>query len=349
LIFLKTFRRFIENLMSSSLQLAALRHRGVLRLRGRDAVMFLHAMSTNDAKAAAAAGTNELQYTAFLNGKGRMLFDAIVHPVADAEEPTLLLEMDRRDVPGAIDHLKEYKLRTKVKFEDASDEYRVLVQGSQNIAAVDAVFPNGNPTVPVVTPMRPDPRPPVRELLHLRRGIVKTSDIPAHAEDPERFARYDESMFGLGVGEGGYAFIRERSLPFEGNLDLLNGVSFDKGCYVGQELTHRTHVMLVVRKRLVPFELEASSLRSLGASRELVGPQLFGNKSDNSVGRILAWSGRYGVGLVRLQNLDIATKDAILSVGSEANAPRVRAWVPSWWPEEVLRDIHKSVGGAVES
>ena len=58
-----------------------------------------------------------------------------------------------------------------------------------------------------------------------------------------------------GVPCGPSVYLINKSLPFEGNIDQLSAVSFHKGCYIGQELTHRTHTMLVTRKRTTPLIL----------------------------------------------------------------------------------------------
>ena len=50
------------------------------------------------------------------------------------------------------------------------------------------------------------------------------------------------------------------AMPLEYNLDALNGVSYTKGCYVGQELIARTHNRGVIRKRLMPFTIDGESL-----------------------------------------------------------------------------------------
>jgi len=58
-----------------------------------------------------------------------------------------------------------------------------------------------------------------------------------------------------GVPEGVHDIVAEENLPLECNLDWLNGVSFSKGCYVGQELTARTHFQGLIRKRMMPVSL----------------------------------------------------------------------------------------------
>lgn len=96
---------------------------------------------------------------------------------------------------------------------------------------------------------RSTPSPPRRRRVLVKHFIPIAWCPPLTASDP-----YSLVLAAHGVGEGAEVFISHKSLPFDGNADLLaGGIAFDKGCYIGQELTHRTHVMLVVRKRLLPI------------------------------------------------------------------------------------------------
>lgn len=90
-----------------------------------------------------------------------------------------------------------------------------------------------------------------------------------HNLDTER--QYQLWRFLHGCGEGHLELAFEKSIPLENNLDLQNGVSFNKGCYLGQELIARAHHVGMVRKRLWPVWLgdappmkEAQKLASLG-------------------------------------------------------------------------------------
>ena len=66
-------------------------------------------------------------------------------------------------------------------------------------------------------------------------------------------SEYKAFLYSLGVGEGAVDFPTGNSFPLESNGDYLHGISFQKGCYIGQELTARTHHTGVIRKRLMPF------------------------------------------------------------------------------------------------
>ena len=59
----------------------------------------------------------------------------------------------------------------------------------------------------------------------------------------------------LGVCEGSEEIPTAKATPLEFNLEYMHGVSFHKGCYLGQELTARTHHTGVIRKRIMPVKL----------------------------------------------------------------------------------------------
>ncbi len=61
----------------------------------------------------------------------------------------------------------------------------------------------------------------------------------------------------LGLPEGSEEVRSGEGLPLEANADLCNGVSFSKGCYIGQELTARSRFVGVIRRRLAPITLDA--------------------------------------------------------------------------------------------
>merc|ERR1712013_945006 len=124
----------------------------------------------------------------------------------------------------------------------------------------------------------------------------------------------------LGVAEGSDDMPQGKCTPLEHNLDYMNGVSFHKGCYIGQELTARTHHTGVIRKRILPLRL------SQAASEDDV-EQGLKNGAGKSVGKLIAVEGNLGLGVVRLkEGLDNPT----ITLGKvEVTVKR-----PSWWPKE---------------
>lgn len=96
-----------------------------------------------------------------------------------------------------------------------------------------------------------DPRAPGMGLRLLLQGGEKLEvDTEQSSEEIYTLRRYLH-----GVPEGQDELIRETALPQESNIDYMSGISYKKGCYVGQELTVRTHHRGVVRKRILPVQL----------------------------------------------------------------------------------------------
>jgi folate-binding protein YgfZ len=100
---------------------------------------------------------------------------------------------------------------------------------------------------------------------------------------------YHAHRIALGVPEAGKDFTIGETFPHEADLDLLHGVSFEKGCFIGQEVVSRMKHRGSVRKRVVPVEA-AAPLRSGAAI--LVG--------EAEIGRIGSVAGAHGLALVRL-------------------------------------------------
>lgn len=126
----------------------------------------------------------------------------------------------------------------------------------------------------------------------------------------------------LGVAEGA-EIPRAKALPLEYNLDYLRGVSFHKGCYIGQELTARTHHTGVVRKRILPLGLEQELEQEVGPEQELG----LLSEQGKAVGKLRVVQGKQGLGMVRL-------KEGLGAQEVRVEGVRVTVSKPSWWPNE---------------
>ena len=106
--------------------------------------------------------------------------------------------------------------------------------------------------------------------------------------------------------------------------DYLHGVSFHKGCYLGQELTARTHHTGVIRKRIVPLSLSDEAPQSLTDNLEEVNVV---TEAGKKVGKIKRIQGRVGLGLLRLKETFEAEKLTVDGI-------TVKALKPGWWPSD---------------
>ncbi len=192
--------------------------RSILEISGIDRKKFLQGLITNDIEKASA--TN-LIYAAMLNAQGRFLYDFFIFD--DGEKLVLDCFAERRD--EIFQKLNFYKLRSQVTIKK-NDELKV--------------FPNENGQG------FPDPRNP--KLGH-RLYSRNTYHLP--------LTTYHLSRISLKIPESENDLTYEKSLILEFGFDDLNAIDYSKGCYVGQELTARTHYRGEIRKKIFHITLAA--------------------------------------------------------------------------------------------
>eukprot|EP00316_Scyphosphaera_apsteinii_P001295 CAMPEP_0119322522 /NCGR_PEP_ID=MMETSP1333-20130426/58443_1 /TAXON_ID=418940 /ORGANISM="Scyphosphaera apsteinii, Strain RCC1455" /LENGTH=307 /DNA_ID=CAMNT_0007329773 /DNA_START=401 /DNA_END=1324 /DNA_ORIENTATION=- len=190
-------------------------------------------------------------YTAFLNAQGRILATAFLVPAPKG----ILIEAEGAVLPALAKHLKRYKLRSKVSILDCSAEYSIMVScGSE--AKDPPALPAAawrDPRLPFLGWRWIAPRSEVdKQLVQL----LATGSATGSA------ALYRCALTLIGLRDDLLQLPFGEALPLESNLEALNGVVFDKGCYLGQELTARTHFRGATRKRLLPV-LSASLARAV--------------------------------------------------------------------------------------
>jgi len=218
--------------MSSYAQL--LSNRQILSISGQDAASFLQSLITNDIYQIT---ESTLLYTAILNSKGRYMYDFFIIK----KENEYLLDIPKSKTDNILRFFSLYKLRAKVGIKKAEDSYGVLAIWGEKIQRKESYFYQ-------------DPRV---KTLGFRVYNFKETLAPLLSDYKEGDYLYNSFLEGVPDCENG--LIQEKTIPLEANLDQLNAISFNKGCYIGQELTARTHHQGLIRKRILPFHLEAVS------------------------------------------------------------------------------------------
>lgn len=141
------------------------------------------------------------------------------------------------------------------------------------------------------------------------------------------FKDYTFHRYLLGVGEGVRDHPESNCLPLESNADFLNSVSFTKGCYLGQELTSRIHHTGVVRKRLMPIQLDLSTTVKNSHDTPLIGgSDIIDEDSKKKVGVLRHMVRDRGLALLRY---DLATKSSGLI--HEGTKTKISTQIPYWW------------------
>ncbi|WVZ10231.1 hypothetical protein V8G54_014761, partial [Vigna mungo] len=168
------------------------------------------------------------------------------------------------------------------------------------------------------------------------RGIFPSNITPPLIEVDKETDEQNFLMWRIekGVAEGSTEIPKGEAVPLEYNLAGLNAVSFDKGCYVGQELIARTHHRGVIRKRIVPLRFLDNDGKEL-VSKVIPGSEVINKTSGKKAGTVTTVLGCRGLGLLRLE--EALKGSSALSIQGQEDV-KVVASRPDWWPSEWLQD-----------
>ncbi len=265
-------------------QIAVLPDRGVVEVAGADRSAFLQGLVSNDVTTAV---PRRAVWAALLTPQGKWLADFFIF----AEGERLLLDCERGQAEFLVRHLGRYRLRSAVTVSDHSESLAVYAAWG------------GAPALPDGVIAAPDPRLP-------EAGWRILSDTPvATNAGPED---WDRHRLRLGLPDGSRDMEAERTVLLEAGFDELGGVSWSKGCYMGQELTARTKYRGLVKRRLVPVEIA-------GATPEPGSPVL---ARGAEVGVMRSSRDELGLALLRIDSLTLP-----LECGQARLAPRQPAWM----------------------
>jgi tRNA-modifying protein YgfZ len=248
--------------------------RAILRVSGDGALGFLHNLLTAELTAAKPA------YAALLTPQGKILHDMFVVPEGD----TVWLDVAKLQAPDLLKRLMMYRLRAKL--EIVRDENKVVV--------VSATERDHHSYI--------DPRVP--DIGY--RSVSPALDMPGDQT-------YHEARVKCGLADSVADIGSGDMFVHEANLDQLNGVSFTKGCYVGQEVVSRVHHRDKARNRILPVELDGATAKDADIM-----------SGEQRIGTMLSSYGRHGLALLRLDRLAESTAPLI------SNDVRVHVLKPAW-------------------
>ena len=246
-------------LWTMSLRIASLPDRALVRVSGPDARTFLNGLLTQEVLS---LRPGDLRFGALLSPPGRLLFDLFLL----GQDDGVLLDVaaDRRE--ALIQRLNLYRLRADVTI--AADD-----------GTVQVLWPP-----PPDTPGAPDPRLSALGNRHYGEPLPVT-------DTPEA---WHDHRLSLGIPDPARDGGQDTTYPIEANFDLLNGIDFSKGCFIGQETTSRMKRRGAIRNRMLPLEVEGDLPPS--GTEVLNGERRAGQTLSGQGGRVMA--------LLRLDRLD---------------------------------------------
>ncbi len=261
-------------------KLVRLAGRAVVEVSGADRVSFLQGLVSNDV---AAVAPGIAVWAALLTPQGKWLADFFMF----GSDRAVLLDCEAGQAADIARRLGRYRLRAKVEIAPVS----LAVYAAWAGAPPDAAF------------AAPDPRLPGAGW-----RLLSSTPLDATADAAE----YDRHRIELGLPDGSRDLEAEKSILLEAGFAELNGISWTKGCYMGQELTARTRYRGLLKRRLVPVHA-ASDLPAAGT------PVL---ASGVEVGVLRSHQVEVGLALLRLDALDAA-----LTCGGGAIAVSLPSWL----------------------
>ncbi len=285
--------------------LIPLRERALLKLGGGATFDFLQRLVTCDVGQLSA---RRAMHGALLTPQGKLLHEFLL--IRPDDRDFVLIEADVAGIDDLVRRLMLYRLRTPVEIARHED-FGVFAcdpaTAREMLADADDETPSRGEIRPLVRREAqdgfgfPDPR---TTQIGARLYLPPDSQVEDRGEGSDHAQR----RYAFGIAEGSGELPPERFFALEANLDLFGSVSFEKGCYVGQEVTTRTHRRGKVKKRLLAMTYEGLP--------PAAGTAIVGDAADGSrpmhIGEVTV-PGENGIGLafVRLAEAERARERSI--------------------------------------
>lgn len=294
----------------TNLYFERLASRGVVTVGGEDRKTFLQGLISNDIER---VSSERAIWAALLTPQGKYLHDFFVIEL----DGTFFLECESERLMDLGKRLHRYKLHAQVDLGIGETFAVFALFGETVLAALELSAEAGVARNLGAGVIFTDPRlsdAGARAVLPIANAEETLQSLGFRAAPANS---YDALRLDLGLSDGSRDLVVEKSTLLESNFDELHGVDWEKGCYMGQELTARTKYRGLVRKRLMPVRID-------GPIPENGTRVMAGNKE---IGEMRSGLNARGLALIRLERLAEAK-----SAEEELHAGKARVFPekPSW-------------------
>lgn len=195
--------------------------RSIIQISGQDRKSLIQGLITNDINQI----NNKLLYSAMLNNKGRFLYDFFIFENSDS----IFLDCNVNEIDEITKKLSFYKLRSKVEITKNTKLKVFYSESKQNSSDFEFIDPRDQ-----------------KLNYRLYQEFKDQEDVTK---------KYHQLRINHKIPDGYHDLTKEKSLILEFNFDNLNAINYEKGCYIGQELTARTHHTGQIRKQLYVIKI----------------------------------------------------------------------------------------------
>jgi len=261
-----------------------LEDRGIMAIGGEESRDFLQNLITNDVDL---LSETQAIYAALLTPQGKYLYDFLL-----AEQSgTILVDVNSTQLPDFFRKLMMYRLRAAVTLEDASEDWVVYAL----LGDVPGLGTEGGSSMAIDGGIiLRDPRAAKIGARAILAKDTAEQTLAALGFNRADRSNYEDRRISLGVVDGVADMDQEKTLLLEANFEDLQGVAFNKGCYVGQEQTARTKHRATIRNRIYPVAFEGAA-PSNGTPVTLDG---------KAIGTMRSTSGNRGLARLRVESVE---------------------------------------------
>lgn len=252
-----------------------LKDRVILSLKGSDALKFIQNFSSNNIEKIT------FSYNYLLNNQGRYLFDFFAFKL---DNNAIYLDCHREQKTDLIARLNLYKLRSDVIITDESNDF-MIIYSNEPINTEDIRYSYQDPRY---------------SKLGYRSLAIKSDNYNSVP------GLYMEDKYKYTIIDGCIDLVVEKSIPIEFAAEEQQALSFNKGCYVGQEVISRAKSQGVIRKKIYQLEFGTNIALSLRLAD-------IKDNAGNKIGKICSNYKNLAIAQIREEKLlGLSEKKAII-------------------------------------
>ena len=252
-----------------------LEDRGLLYINGQDTKEFLQNLITNNIEN---VSDNRSCFSALLTPQGKYLYDFIIikHKLG------FLLDCEKKNIDDLYKQLNLYKLRSKVEILNLSNEFVIANLSKEKFLEIENSKDEEGYTIKFrEDPILLDPRSKklgARLVINLEKLYLSLKKLGLEVSDVEEYYNHSHK---LGIPQIDTKDLQNKIFGIECNFEELNGIDFQKGCYVGQENTARIKLKDKLSKRLFAIKVINGDLNSeeITSENKNIGKLLINNKN----------------------------------------------------------------------